>query len=278
MMRSLFIAVFTLLCSVLATEAQTVGIQQGNDTAFKVDRIIAGEFTDFNVDNLGNIYVVGLTGQLKKLKPNGDSLAVFNNVRQYGKINFIDVSNPLKVLLHFKDYGTIVILDRFLNARGTLDLRRMQLFQVKSIGQSYDNNIWVYDELESKLKRIGEDGRTIDQSADFRQLFDSTPSPSFIVDQNKLVYLYDPQKGAYIFDYYGTFKNRIRFLDWTDFAVIGNTILGRDANLLYKYEPGTLNLQQYRIPVEMQDAKKIKITQTNIYLLRDRQLEIYSYR
>lgn len=278
MLRSLSIAVIILLCSVHATEAQTVAIQQVNDTAFKVESIIAGEFTDFNVDNLGNIYVVGLTGQLKKMKPNGDSLAVFNNVRQYGKINFIDVSNPLKVLLHFKDYGTIVILDRFLNARGTLDLRRMQLFQVRSIGQSYDNNIWVYDELESKLKRIGEDGRIIDQSADFRQLFDSTPSPSFIVDQNKLVYLYDPQKGAYIFDYYGTFKNRIRFLDWTDFTVIGNTILGRDANLLYKYEPGTLNLQQYRIPAEMQDARKIKITQTNIYLLRDRQLEIYSYR
>lgn len=267
-----------LSVSALATEAQTVAIQQVNDTAFKIDRIIAGEFSDFNVDNLGNIYVVGPTGQLKKLKPNGDSLAVFNNVRQYGKIHFIDVSNPLKVLLHFKDYGTIVILDRFLNARGTLDLRRMQLFQVKSIGQSYDNNIWVYDELESKLKRIGEDGRIIDQSADFRQLFDSTPSPNFIVDQNKLVYLYDQQKGAYIFDYYGTFKNRIRFLDWTDFTVIGNTIFGRDANLLYKYEPGTLNLQQYRIPEDMQHSKKIKITQTNIYLLRDNQLEIYSYR
>src|SRR5690349_13769298 len=104
MLRSLSIAVFILLCSVISTDAQTVGIQQDNDTAFKVDRIIAGDFTDFNVDNLGNIYVVGPSGQLKKMKPNGDSLAVFNNVRQYGKINFIDVSNPLKVLLHFKDY------------------------------------------------------------------------------------------------------------------------------------------------------------------------------
>jgi hypothetical protein len=188
------------------------------------------------------------------------------------------VSNPLKVLLHFKDFSTIVILDRFLNTRSTIDLRRNQLFQVKSIGQSYDNNIWAYDELESKLKRIGEDGRIIDQSADFRQLFDSTPSPTFIVDQNKFVYLYDPAKGAYIFDYYGTFKNRIRFLGWTDFTVIGNTILGRDANVLYKYEPGTLNLQQYNIPETMQNARKIKITPTNIYLLREKHLEIFSYR
>jgi hypothetical protein len=278
MLRSAAIACFMILCSSFFAKGQVAGIRQPGDTVFKMERVISGEFADFNVDNLGNLYVMSPTGQLKKLSPKGDSLAVFNNVRQYGKIHFIDVSNPLKVLLHFRDYGTIVVLDRFLNTRNTIDLRKLQLFQVRAIGQSYDNNIWVYDELESKLKRIGEDGRTIDQSTDFRQLFDSTPSPSFIVDQNKLVYLYDPSKGAYIFDYYGTFKNRIRFLGWTDFTVIGNTILGRDENVLYKYEPGTLNLQQYRIPAEMQNARKIKITPTNIYLLREKQLEIFSYR
>lgn len=277
MLKSAVIACFIMIGQ-LAASAQTAGVHQLSDTIFKMQLTLKGDYTDFNVDNLGNLYVVNQTGQLKKLSPNGDSLAVFNNVRQYGKIHFIDVSNPLKVLLHFKDFGTVVVLDRFLNTRNSIDLRKQQLFQVRSIGQSYDNNIWVYDELESKLKRIGEDGRTIDQSADFRQLFDSTPSPSFIVDQNKLVYLYDPMKGAYLFDYYGTFKNRIRFLGWTDFMVIGNTILGRDENILYKYEPGSLNLQEYRIPAEMQHAKKIKITPANIYLLRDGQLEVYSYR
>lgn len=277
MLKSAAIACW-MLCALLTAKAQTANAQESTDTTFKTERIISGEFTDFNVDNLGNLYVMSSSGQLKKLSPKGDSLAVFNNVRQYGKIHNIDVSNPLKVLLYFKDFGTIVVLDRFLNTRNTIDLRRIQLFQVKSIGQSYDNNIWVFDELESKLKRIAEDGRIIDQSTDFRQLFDSTPSPDFIVDQNKLVYLYDSAKGAFIFDYYGTFKNRIRFLGWTDFTVIGNTILGRDANVLYKYEPGTLNLQQYQIPANMQDAKKLKITATNIYLLREKQLEIFSYR
>lgn len=248
------------------------------DTVFQLDKTIPGDYSDFTVDNLGNMYVVGQSGQLKKMGPAGDSLAVFNNVRQYGKIHFIDVTNPLKVLLHFRDFGTVVVLDRFLNARTTVDLRKQQLFQVKAIGQSYDNNIWVYDELESKLKRIGEDGRLIDQSTDFRMLFDSTPSPAFIVDQHKQVFLYDPVKGVYIFDYYGAFRNRIRLLGWTDFTVIGNTILGRDANMLYKYEPGSLNLQQYRIPPGMQDARRIRITATNLYLLRNDRLEVYSYR
>jgi hypothetical protein len=83
---------------------------------------------------------------------------------------------------------------------------------------------------------------------------------------------------VYIFDYYGAFKNRIQLLGWTEFTVISNVLYGRDAGMLYKYEPGTLNLQQYSIPVEMRNAKKIKVTRENLYLLRDDRLEIYSYR
>jgi len=172
----------------------------------------------------------------------------------------------------------VVILDRLLNKQSDIDLRKQKLFQVRAIGQSYDNNIWVFDELDSKLKRIDENGNTLDQSSDFKLLFDSIPSPEFIVDQNKSVYLYDETKGVYIFDYYGAFKNRIRFTGWIDFTVIGNTLLGRDALSLYRYEPGSLHLQQYPIPPFMQDARKIKIEPANLYLLRNDRLDIFSIR
>ena len=260
-----------LLCCCITLYAQS-------DTAFLFKRSFVGAFTDFTVDNLGNLYLVNVAGQLKKLGPRGDSIAVFNNVRQYGKISLMDVTNPLKVLLYFRDFGTVVVLDRFLNTRSTIDLRRQHLFQVKAIGQSYDNNIWVFDELESKIKRISEEGRILDQSADFRQIFDSAPSPQFIVDQGRQLYLYDSVKGVYLFDYYGAFKNRIQLTGWTDFAVIGSILFGRDAGMLYKYEPGTLNLQSYLIAPAMQHARKIKITPGAIYLLRDDRLDIYSYR
>jgi hypothetical protein len=268
--RTTILAILLIFC--LLANAQ----QPRTDSVFALNRSIPGVFTDFTVDNLGNLYLVNQTGQIKKIGPAGDSIAVFNNVRQYGKIYHMDVTNPLKLLLYFKDFGTIVILDRFLNARGSVDLRRQQLFQVRAIGQSYDNNIWVFDELENKLKRVSEDGRVLDQSTDFRLLFDSTPSPQFIVDQNRQLYLYDSVKGVYLFDYYGAFKNRIQLTGWSEFTVIANVLYGRDAGMLYKYEPGTLNLQSYVIPAVMRNAKKIKFTRDNLYLLRDDCLEIYS--
>lgn len=270
-MTRICIILSAFLCWYTATSAQT-------DTLFAFNKQLNDDITDFTVDNLGNLYLLNKTGQLKKISPAGDSLAVFNNVRQYGKIYLIDVTNPLKVLLYFRDFGTIVVLDRFLSTRTTIDLRKLQLFQVKAIGQSYDNNIWVFDELEAKLKRISEEGRVLDQSSDFRLILDSVPSPQFIVDQNRLVFLYDSLKGVYQFDYFGAFKNRIQLKGWTDFTVIGNNLFGRDAGMLYRYEPGTLNLQHYPIPATMRDAQKIKITPSNLYLLRNNRLAIYSYR
>jgi hypothetical protein len=248
-----------------------------DDSVFHFVKDYRGGITDFSVDNLGNLYFVYQNGQLKKLRPNGDSLAVFNNVRKFGKLYAVDVSNPLKVLLHFRDFNTIVILDRLLNERSVLDLRKHNLLQVKAIGQSYDNNIWIFDELDVKLKKIGDDGRLIDQSNDFRQIFDSTPSPSVIIDQDKLVYLYDDQKGVYTFDYYGGFKNRIPFTGWTDFTVINNSLFGRDGSNLYRYDAGTLELQHFPVPGFMNDSQKIVIRPGVVYLLRDGVIMVYSY-
>ena len=128
-----------------------------------------------------------------------------------------------------------------------------------------------------KLKKIGDDGKLIDQSNDFRQIFDSTPSPSVIIDQDKLVYLYDVQKGIYTFDYYGGFKNRIPFTGWLDFIVINNSLFGRDNSNLYRYDAATLELQKIPVPQFMSDAQKIVMRPGTVFLLRDGVIMLYSY-
>ena len=58
------------------------------DTIFRIQKTYPGDVADFSIDNLGNIFILYQNGQLKKLNPEGDSLAVFNNVRRYGKTLF----------------------------------------------------------------------------------------------------------------------------------------------------------------------------------------------
>ena len=68
-------------------------------------------------------------------------------------------------------FATVVVLDRLLNVRNIIDLRKQNILQARAIGQSYDNKIWLYDEVENKLKKIDEDGKLLLETPDFRQLF-----------------------------------------------------------------------------------------------------------
>ncbi len=259
----------------LQDSVKPVVTSTANDS-FKLERIIPGIFNFMDVDVLNNLYLVTAGNQLKKINSNGDSLAVFNDVKKYGNPSLIDVTNPLKVLLYYKNYATVVILDRLLSQRNSINFRQQNIFRVKAIATSYDNNIWLFDEQAMKLKKINEEGAVLQESTDWRQLMNEVPSPEIIIDHNKFVYLYDPQKGFYIFDYYGTFKNNLPFLQWENVSVQANRLSGFTDNQYFTYELQTLNLKTYTLPRTFKDYSSIKAMNGKIYLLKKEGIEIYA--
>ena len=242
------------------------------DSSFVYTKTIAGDFSYFTIDNLDNIYLLTNTNQLKKISPNGDSV-VFNDVRKYGKLFSIDATNPLKVLLYYKNFSTVVVLDRFLTVRNTINLRKQSIIKVKAIAASNDNNVWVFDEGDAKLKKIDDNGEVLMETVDFRNLFDTVPSPIQIVDRDRFVYLYDDAKGFYIFDYYGSFKNRVPFLNWTNTEVVANTLYGFSANSLYQYKQGSLDLKEFLLPNSFKEALQIEVGNNKVYVLQKEGLQ-----
>jgi hypothetical protein len=255
------IFLLSLLFGPLVLAAQT-------DTFFSETRTIPGTFSYFTADNLDNVYLLSHGNQLKKITARGDSMGVFNDVRQYGRLDYMDVTNPLKLLLYYRQFATIVVLDRFLNIRNVINLRRQNIFNVRAIGTSYDNNIWIFDEGDAKIKRIGENGEVLMATVDLRQVFDSLPSPTQLTDRDGFVYLYDPEKGFYIFDYYGAFKTRLPLLHWQDIAVIGKTLYGFEGGRLMQYPVGSLQLKSYKLPASFSDAIQKLAGKERVYLMR----------
>ena len=254
------------------------GVKAQTDTSFQRIRVIKGDIISFTVDNLDNIYILNSRNQVKKLNSNGDSVAIYNDVKKFGQASLIDVSNPLKVLLYYKDFTTVVVLDRFLNAVNIIDLRKQNIFQVKAIGQSYDNKLWVYDELEGKLKKIDEDGKLLQETPDFRLLLGQAPTPTKIFDENKYVYIYDSLKGVYVFDYFGSLKNNIMIDHWQNFKVAGKYIFGTRKDILYRYEISSFRLDEWKIPEEIYKSKAFNFSATHLYVLKEGEIQIYSLR
>ena len=261
---------FLLLFGVIAS-AQT-------DTSFKLVKIVKGDIVAFTVDNLDNIYLLSSTNQVKKLNANGDSVAIFNDVKKFGQASLIDVSNPLKVLLYYQDFATVVVLDRLLNVRNMIELRKQNILQAHAIGQSYDNKIWVYDEVENKLKKIDEDGKLLQETPDFRQLFGAAPSPQKIFDQEQFVYLYDSAQAVFVFDYYGALKNKILIGNWQNFKVAGKYIFGSSGNKLFRYDIKTARVDEWNMPDELQKSQSFNFSSSRLYALKKDVIEIYSFR
>ncbi len=249
-----------------------------SDSSFQYIRSIPGNVTYFNVDNLDNTYLIIDNNQLKKLDAKGDSVAVYNDVKKYGNPAYIDVTNPFKILVYYKNYSTVVMLDRLLAVRNMINFRNQQIFFVNNVTLSYDNYIWLFDEEDFKLKKIDEEGKVLLASTDWRMLFDTVPAAVKIIDRDNFVYLYDPTKGFYIFDYYGSFKNRLAFLNWTNVEVNENTVYGFSNDKLYSYQLKSLQLKEYRLPKFFGKYSSIKAMNGKVYLLNERGVDIYQIK
>lgn len=269
-MRRLTIPVLLFFFFCATADAQT-------DSSFRLVKSITGDIVAFTVDNLDNIYLLSSKNQVKKLNVNGDSVAVFNDVKKFGQASLIDVSNPLKVLLYYRDFATIVALDRLLNIRNTIELRKQNILQARAIGQSYDNKIWLYDEVENKLKKIDEDGKLLQETPDFRQLFGEAPTPQKIFDQDQFVYLYDSAQAVFVFDYYGTLKNKILISGWQNFKVAGKYIFGSSDDKLFRYDIRTFRIDEWNMPDELSKSQSFNFSSSRLYAMKKDVIEIYSF-
>ncbi|MFT3682530.1 MAG: hypothetical protein QM791_19905 [Ferruginibacter sp.] len=248
------------------------------DTTFTLNKTIPGDYTYFTTDNLDNIYLLTAGNQLKKINSNGDSAGIFNDVRKYGKLFSVDATNPLKLLLYYQGFSTIVVLDRFLNIRNVINLRKKNIFNVRTITASYDNNIWLFDEGDGKIKKIDDNGDVLMETVDLRIALDTIPSPTSITDRDGFVYLYDPNKGFYIFDNYGALKSKIPFLHWKNVEVAGTALYGFSDSSFCQYQTGSLNLKEFPVPAFMSEAVQVRPANGKVYVLNKEGLSQYSVR
>lgn len=252
-------------------------IAAGGDTTFHItkEKVISGNYTNFYTDNFGNIFLITTNNQVKKLNQNLDSVGLFNDVRRYGDVYLLDVNNPLKIIVYYRDFTTILVLDRFLNNRNTIDLRNAGILQARAIAQSYDNNYWVFDELSSKIKKIDDNGNILLESPDFRVLFSYEYNPQHIIDADGALYLYDTKKGWLIFDYYGAYKKHIDVTGWKDVSVIRSVLAGRDSNFFYTINPNTFSETRISANIPVDAVAKIQRQLDKLFVLGKDNLTIY---
>lgn len=271
-MRKLFFILLMVLCTTTVTQVNA------QDSAYHFIERIPYPVTYFATNLAGELYTINLNNQLKKYNINGDSVGVFNDVKRFGKLSYVSAQNPWKTILFYESFQTIVLLDKYLNNLGNINLRDKNIFNVKAVTTSYDNNIWVFDGREFKIKKLDENGNVLMSSDDFRQIFDDVPTPEWIGDSDGLLYLYDPFRGFYVFDYYGAFKMLLPFKNWKSEFVNKKNLIGFDDNFYYQYTPPIPLPSEKTLPAELKNADMISISSQRIFVLKGGVLNVYNLK
>ena len=130
---------------------------------------VNGTSTFMTSDNLGNLYMV-VNNELRKYDTDGKLQKTYSD-KSLGNLDFVDVTNPLTILLHYKDLRQLVFLDNMLSVKGSpIVLDNLGVLQPTLVCNSYDDGFWIYDQQEFQLERFNKDLSISNQSGNIVQL------------------------------------------------------------------------------------------------------------
>lgn len=178
----------------------------------------------FEIDKFENIYIVN-GNRLKKVDQLTANLTTYENDR-YGNITSIDVTNPQKILVFYDLFDIVITLDNSLAETSNIDLKIFGYQDINAIAASNDNNIWLYDPVYFRLKKINNRGTVIAESLNLSGYYLDQVHPTSIKERGNKVYLNSPEDGILLFDNLGQFIKVLPLKDLTDFQV-------RKSNIIY---------------------------------------------
>lgn len=195
------------------------------------------------VDDFGFTYVVSKT-EILKYNMVGELYKSFSTKR-YGNIDFVDVTNPLKILVYYKDFQQILFLDNQLTASSDMiSLEVLGLEQTSLVCTSANNSFWLYNKQNNSLQRYGEKSQQIVKIDNLNRVLDIEIKPNFMKEKSNYLYLNCPNEGILVFDIYGSFLKTIPIKNITEFDIQNSNVFYFQNKTLNEYSSQTFNTTQ----------------------------------
>jgi hypothetical protein len=160
---------------------------------------LAGGTRFATADNLGNVYRITASNAVEKYAPGGRLLSQFSSNR-LGQASSIDVSNPMKTLIWYADFKTVLFLDRSLTALGELNLLQAGFPEVRTVASARDGNMWIYDEALFRLRKVTPAGEQLFESVNLGQLYAFRLAITWMEESDTRLFAAEAQNGIMVFD------------------------------------------------------------------------------
>jgi hypothetical protein len=258
-----FIFFITLGCLVMQVKAQTY---------FKLTGKLETECKQFTTDPLGNIYVIN--GQnIQKYNSNLQKIADYSNAF-LGNISFIDVSDPLRLLLHYREFNQAVWLDNYLEEiRSPVRLDDLGIEQAILLCSSSLSGFWVFNQLNDQLQYFDINLNKIHESISLNSLIGDM-RPVAMAEKNRMVYLNFPGKGILTFDQFGTYYRTFPVFPDNNFQVTDESIFYLQQGSFKRYDLKTFAEVKITLP-DTEALKAVMIQPEYLYILKKEGIFVY---
>ena len=228
--HAVLLLLFTL-CMACKAPAQ----QQGGDTSTQNNAFITcDQCLLFDVDPLGQFYTVDRLSRLNKYNTEGKLMYNYTN-RELGRLHSIDVSNPMKIFLFYRDLSKVIIVDNTLAEIQRFDLDQFGFQDVSAAGPSNDNQIWVFDKFSLLLMKLDQEGNVTLKSDPVQMLTASRIIPDQIIQRDTRVFINNFQDGLLIFDQYAQFMKNPNLVPGKHFGVQGDQVYFLEGKNFVRY-------------------------------------------
>jgi len=226
------------------------------------------------IDNFGSFYSAANNSVLK-FSNDGKFLYRYEEFK-YGKIGMLDVNNPMKILVFYPDFMTVVIVDRFLAPINTYNFFELGYQNISAVASSTDGRIWFYDNIEFKLKKIDEGGKIFRESQPLNVVLEQAPNPNFMMERDNKVYVNDPAIGILVFDIFGSYEKTIPVKGLTKFQILQDQIVYFDNRQLNSYNSFTLEMKSLSLP-DTTGVLSAAIEKDRLSIMKKEKVDFYKY-
>jgi hypothetical protein len=228
----------------------------------------------FTSDQLGNLYIIKNTELIKVDFENNREKSYSNSLS--GNISTVDVSDPFRTLLFYKDFNKIVFLDKNLSEIiSPVILDDLGYYNVLSACQSVNGGFWIFDQSLSQLVYIDKNLNIVKKSSQLSDLLGQNIEQKqvFMLEKNDYIYLGISGEGVLLFDSYGTYLKTFPLLNISEFQVNNGIISYYKDGKLYFYD--TNNFTEDHITLPKHDCIQVRIENKRLFMQTKGKIFIY---
>ncbi len=200
-------------------------------------------------DPLGNIYIIH-SNEISRYNRQYKNVARYSNA-YLGQPASLDISDPLRLLVFYKDDNQLLWLDNFLTELGSpVRLDEMGYEQVELVCCSSQGGFWIYNSLTDQIHSFDASLNLVHESISLRPLLESSDRPLFMKEKNRNIYVSYQSTGILVFDHFGNYQKTFPLTGISRFQVTDKYIFYMKEATFYSFSLSDGTKAEIELPHE----------------------------